>query len=150
MAFPEAGIGAPQVLVPPPTTAVDICFRTLPSTCLTMPVCLRRLDQLVLVECCQPWPPRSLKRSPLRRYVRKAARSRNDCGHYGACNASDDRGFISCSCRGAHAPPQLCLILRMRCRIWRRGCRHADAGSCLVLSLLAITGLTCEALPGRR
>ena len=31
---------------------------------------------------------------------------------------------------------------------WRRGCRHADAGSCLVLSLLAITGLTCEALSG--
>ena len=31
---------------------------------------------------------------------------------------------------------------------WRRGCRHVDAGSCLVLSLLAITGMTCEALPG--
>ena len=31
---------------------------------------------------------------------------------------------------------------------WRRGCRHADAGSCLVLSLPVVTGLTCEALPG--
>ena len=53
---------------------------TLPSTCRTRPVRPRRPDQLVLVGCCQPWPPRSLKRSPLRRYVRKAARSRNDCG----------------------------------------------------------------------
>ena len=37
----------------------------------------------------------------------------------------------------------------VRCRIWRRGCRQADAGSCLVLPLLAITGLTCEALPAK-
>ena len=76
-------------------------------------------------------PPRSLT-SSLRRYARKDARSCDDRGHYGARNASDDRGRISCTCRGALVPPQLCFTPRVRCRIRRRGRLHAVVGGHLV------------------
>ena len=57
-------------------------------------------------------------------------------------NGYDHQKKPSCTC-AASAVSSAYVVSH-----WRRGCRHADVGSCLVLSLPVVTGLTCEACPG--
>ena len=60
-AHPEVDIGAPQVLAPPPTTAVGFVSGPCRVRAGPGPSAHDGHDQLAPVGCRQPWPSRSLR-----------------------------------------------------------------------------------------
>ena len=112
----KVDIGAPQVLAPPPTTAVEIALGPCqvragpgrpPMTVMTTAVAPVVVSSTVVAQKPQVTTAATV-------YQEGCSRSHDDRDHHGACNASDDSVGIFVSRRGVHRACHSCVS--------RRGC----------------------------